>query len=98
VWIGRRRELATMAHAATTTFATVEAVYDGDLLADEATAAGILPALYIGAVAVAERGAWPLGLPGLYAADDAEIARYAAAARSDAGFAQYLDEAARQAA
>jgi glutaconate CoA-transferase subunit A len=98
VWIGRRRELATMAHASAVTLATVEAIHEGDLMADEATAAGTLPAFYVGAVAVAERGAWPLGLAGVYAADDAEIARYAAAARSDAAFARYLDEAARQAA
>lgn len=98
IWIGRRRELATMAHACVTTLATVEGIWDGDLLADEATAAGTLPALYIGAVALAERGAWPLGLAGVYAADDAEIARYAQAARTEAGFARYLDQAARQAA
>lgn len=98
VWIGRRRELATMAHASATSLATVEAYFDGDLLAEEDTAAGTLPALYVGAVALAERGAWPLGLPGHYPADDAEIARYAAAARTAEGFARYLDEARPKAA
>lgn len=98
VWIGRRRELATMAHAAARTLVTVEALFDGDLLADESTASGTLPSLYVSAAAVAERGAWPLPLPGLYAADDAAIRRYAQEARSDSGFARYLDETLRAAA
>jgi hypothetical protein len=34
---------------------------------------------------------WPLGLPGSYDADAAELARYAAAAGSDEGFAAWLD-------
>src|SRR4029078_2522188 len=32
VWIGRQRELATMAHAATRTVVTVEKIFDGNLL------------------------------------------------------------------
>lgn len=92
VWIGRRRELVTMAHAAVTTLVTVEAIVERSLLADEATAAGVLPALYVGAVAEAPRGAWPLGLPGAYEADAGEIGRYAAAARTEAGFRAYLAE------
>jgi glutaconate CoA-transferase subunit A len=90
VWIGRRRELVTMAHAAKTSLVTVERVVDESLLANEATAAGVLPNLYVGAVAEAPRGAWPLGLLDLYPADDAALARYAAAARTDAGFAAWL--------
>ena len=91
VWIGRRRELATMAHAARRTLVTVEAIVEGSLLADEATAAGVLPALYVGAIAEAPRGAWPLGCQDLYDADDAELARYAAEARTGDGFAAWLD-------
>ncbi len=90
VWIGRRRELAVMAHASAVTLVTVEEFVDGDLMAEEATAAGALPALYVGAVALAPRGAWPLGFIDQYPADDAELARYAAVARSDRGFAEYL--------
>src|SRR5262249_55234949 len=90
VWIGRRRELVTMAHAAKTALVTVERVVEEPLLANEATAAGVLPALYVGGVAEAPRGAWPLGLLDLYPADEAAIQRYAAAARSDAGFAAWL--------
>ena len=39
VWIGRQRELATMAHAAAKTVVTVEKLHDGDLLADPTLAA-----------------------------------------------------------
>ncbi len=91
VWIGRRRELVTMAHAARGSLVTVEEIVDGSLLADEATAAGVLPGLYVEAVAEAPRGAWPLGLQDLYAPDAGELARYAEAARTEAGFRAWLD-------
>ncbi len=92
VWIGRRRELATMAHAARATLATVECIVDDDLLADEASAAGVLPALYVTALAEAPRGAWPLGLAEQYPADAAHLRHYASLARSEDGFARYLAE------
>ncbi len=91
VWIGRRRELATMAHAAVRSLVTVEEIVDVSLLADETLAAGVLPGLYVEAVAEAPRGAWPLGLQDLYPTDDAELARYAEAARTEAGFRAWLD-------
>ncbi len=90
VWIGRRRELVTMAHAAHRTLVTVEEIVSGSLLDDETVAAGVLPGLYVEAVAEARRGAAPLGLQDLYVADDAEIARYAEAARTEAGFQDWL--------
>lgn len=90
VWIGRRRELATMAYAAKRTIVTVERIFDGDLLADETLAAGTLPALYVEAVGLAPNGAWPYGLWGEYATDSAEIMRYAAAAKTPDGFAAYM--------
>jgi glutaconate CoA-transferase subunit A len=90
VWIGRRRELATMAHAARRSLVTVERIVEASLLATEASAAGVLPAMYVEAIAVAPRGAWPLGCQDLYDADGDELARYAAAARSEAGFAAWL--------
>jgi len=90
VWIGRRRELVTMAHAAKQTIVTVEEIVDGSLLADEITAAGVLPSIYVSAVAEAKQGARPLGLQDLYAVDDAEIARYAEAARTETGFRDWL--------
>lgn len=95
VWIGRRRELAAMAYATRTTLVTVERMFDGDLMADETTAAGTLPALYVTDVAVAPRGAWPLGLWGEYDGDVPEQQRYAAAARSPEGFAAYMAEPCR---
>jgi glutaconate CoA-transferase subunit A len=94
--IGRQSELATMAYAAKTTLVTVERISETSLLADENTAAGVLPALYVTAIAQVKHGAWPLGLWGEYPADDAEIARYARMARSAEGFAAYMDGFARR--
>jgi len=91
VWIGRRRELATMAHAAAKTIVTVERIHDGDLLASEASASGVLPALYVEAVAVAPRGAWPLPLAGEYKRDEAHLAEYASLAATADGFQRYLE-------
>ena len=92
VWIGRQRELATMAHASNKTIATVEKIYDGNLLDDPALAAGTLPGFYVDSVAIAERGAWPLGLPDYYSADAGHLAEYAKMAATPEGFAQYLDK------
>jgi glutaconate CoA-transferase, subunit A len=90
VWIGRRRELASMAYASRSTCVTVERVIDGNLMDDERTAAGVLPALYVAAVALAPGGAWPCGLWGEYTADMAEMRRYARLARTVEGFRSYL--------
>lgn len=92
VWIGVRRELMLMAHAAHTTLVTVEEITDEDLLADDRLAAGTIPALYVDAVAQAARGAWPVGLWGVYPADLAHLGQYAELAASEAGFARYLEE------
>ncbi|MDP6473868.1 MAG: CoA-transferase [Alphaproteobacteria bacterium] len=92
IWIGRRRELVTMAHAARATLVTVEEIRDIDLMRDEALAGGSIPALYVTAIANAPKGAWPLGLAGHYEADQAHLAGYAAAARSRQGFDDYLAE------
>lgn len=90
VRIGRQTELATMAHASKATLVTVERISETSLLADENSAAGVLPALYVTAIAKARNGAWPLGLWGEYPTDGAEIARYARKARSAEGFADYM--------
>jgi glutaconate CoA-transferase subunit A len=92
VWIGRQRELATMAHAASKTVVTVEKIVDGNLLDDPVLAAGTLPGFYVEAIAVAENGCWPLGLPDHYAADAAHLREYARLAATAEGFARYLDE------
>ncbi len=90
VWIGRRRELATIAHASKKLLVTVEHIQAESLLASEATAAGTLPGFYVSALTRAVRGAKPLGLVENYPADTDEIAAYAKQARSEEGFQAYL--------
>jgi glutaconate CoA-transferase subunit A len=92
VWIGRQRELATMAHAARKTIVTVEKLHDCNLLDDPVLAAGTLPGFYVESVAVAPRGAWPLPLPDHYPADGAHLTEYAKLAATTDGFAAYLDK------
>src|SRR5262249_51413468 len=91
VWIGRDRELATMAHAAAKTVVTVEQLYEGNLFDDPSLAAGALGGFYVQAIAAAPKGAWPLGLADHYGADAAHLAEYARMAASGEGFAAYLD-------
>lgn len=92
VWVGRRRELATIAHASRRVLVTVERVVDGNLLEDERLASGVISGTYVDAVAVAERGCWPIALLDEYAADPTQIRAYARAARTEAGFQAYLVE------
>jgi glutaconate CoA-transferase subunit A len=92
VWIGRRRELATVAHAALKTFVTYEEHKAGDMLEDELLAPGVLSSVYVTATAKAERGAWPLAMPGMYGVDDLHVSQYAKAAKTREGFQRYLDE------
>lgn len=96
VRIGRRRELVTMAQAAKATLVTVERISDTSLLHDENSAAGVLPALYVSAIARAPLGAWPLGLWGEYGPDPTEVSRYAAMARTADGFAAWVNGFARR--
>jgi glutaconate CoA-transferase subunit A len=91
-WIGRRKELATIAHAARLTFVTYEEKKRGDMLEDELLAPGVLSSVYISAVAPAKRGAWPLGAPEMYDIDDAHLSLYAKAAKTREGFQRYLDD------
>jgi len=91
VWIAGRRDLAYTAHASRKTIVTVEQIWDGDLLADERMAAGTLGAVYVTARAHAPRGAWPLTLQHRYLEDASHVREYARLARTDEGFAQYLE-------
>lgn len=91
VWIGRRRELMTMAHASAASLVTVETIEDRDFLADEETAAGTLASLYVTAIAEAKNGAWPQGLTSHYDRDADHIRAYAEAAKTEEGFRQYLE-------
>jgi glutaconate CoA-transferase, subunit A len=92
IWVGRRRDLFTLAHASARCVATVEALHDGDLLADEVMAAATIPAFYIEAVALAPRGAWPLKMGDLYAEDTQHLLDYIALAQTEEGFRRYLDD------
>jgi glutaconate CoA-transferase subunit A len=91
-WIGRRKELATIAHASRLTFVTFEEKKEGNMLEDELLAPGVISSVYISATAPAQRGAWPLGTPGMYDIDDAHLALYAKAAKTREGFQRYLDD------
>lgn len=92
VWVGRRGELATIAHASRACYVTYEELKPGDMLEDEILAPGCIGSVYISAVAPAPRGAWPLGVPGLYGIDDAHVQAYARLAKTADGFRKYLDE------
>ena len=81
-----------MAHASARTIATVEKLYDGNLMDDPALSAGTVPGFYIETVALAPRGAWPLQLLDHYPADGVHLAEYAKAAVTAEGFARYLDQ------
>jgi glutaconate CoA-transferase, subunit A len=91
VWIGVRRELMLMAHAASATLVTVEEIVEDDLLADDQSAAGTIPALYVSAIGTAPGGAWPVGLRGAYPADLGHLRHYAEEAWTEQGFRCYLD-------
>ncbi len=92
VWVGRRRDLFTLAHASAHSVATVERVQEGNFLEDEVLAAATIPAFYIDAVAVAPRGAWPLKMGDLYPEDRAHISEYLRLAATEEGFRRYLAE------
>jgi glutaconate CoA-transferase subunit A len=91
LWVGRDHELRILAHAARRTVATVEEVVDGNFNADPLRAAGLVPALYVDAIALAPRGALPRGMPGLYDEDALAIAAYVRAAETPEGFRTWLD-------
>src|ERR1051325_1062146 len=92
VFIGRDRELLTMAHASARTIATVETLHDGNLMDDPAMSGATVPGFYVETVAVAPRGAWPLQLPDHYPADGAHLAEYARMAATAEGFARYCEQ------
>ena len=81
----------TMAHASAMALVTVEEIEDRDFLDDEDTAAGVLPAMYVTAIACAPKGAWPQALSGHYERDMEHIRAYAKQARTADGFQAYLD-------
>ncbi len=92
VWVGRQRDLFTLAHASVRSIATVERVEEQNLLDDERMAPATIPAFYLEAVALAPRGAWPLRLSGHYTDDVQHLIGYIELAATEAGFRRYLDE------
>jgi glutaconate CoA-transferase, subunit A len=90
VWLGRKRECATIAHACQRSLVTVERVVEGDFLAEERMAPGAISATYIDAIAIAARGARPVALLDEYPADPAYVAEYARMAKTAEGFSEWL--------
>ena len=93
IQIGRRRELATLAHASKKVFVTVEKILEVDFFEDELSAATCLPALYIDGISIVKNGSWPCALPGVYPADNKEIKKYSMAAKTKKGFDKYMKHA-----
>ena len=91
VWLGRRRECATIAHASKAALVTVERFVEGNFLEDEKLAPGAISSTYITATAIAERGAHPVALLDEYGVDAAYVAEYARAAKTEEGFRAWLD-------
>ncbi len=91
VWVGRRRELFTLAHASAGSLVTVEEIRPGNLLDDETLAPATITSLYIQGIAGAPRGAWPLKFGERYAEDQAHLAEYLRLAATAEGFQQYLE-------
>ena len=92
VFIGRWRELLTLAHAARRTLVTVEEITERDLMDDPDLSPGVIPALYINAIAKARHGAWPARFGDHYPTDHETVGRYVRAARTEAGFRDWLRE------
>ena len=87
---GRNDLLA--AQASRRTLVSVEEVSEDRL--SPATRPGwiFIPAIYVSAVVLAPAGSHPTGFSGLYPPDEAALAEYASAGRSDEGFRVYLDK------
>ena len=92
VWLGRRRECATLAHASKRALVTVERVVPGNFLEDERLAPGTISATYVSGIALAERGAQPAALLDEYGFDGASVTEYARMARTQEGFDAWVAE------
>lgn len=91
VWLGRRRECATIAHASKAALVTVERFVEGNFLENEKLAPGAINSTYITATAIAERGAHPVALLDECGFDAAYVSDYARAAKTEDGFRAWLD-------
>ena len=90
VQIGRRRELATLAHASKKVYVTVEEIVDEDFFDCELKAAATLPSLYVNGISLARNGAWPCGLTDCYEIDGNEMNKYAKSAKNQETFDEYM--------
>jgi glutaconate CoA-transferase subunit A len=90
VFIGRWRELLTLAHAARRSLVTVEEITERDLMEDPHLAPGVIPSLYVTSIAQARHGAWPLRFDDQYPMDQEAVGRYVVAARTESGFRDWL--------
>ncbi|MEC9347057.1 MAG: CoA transferase [Pseudomonadota bacterium] len=91
VYIGIRRELVNMAQAAHMAIVTVEEIVEGNLLSDDSTAAGTIPAIFVGGVAEVRHGCAPLAFWDRYPVDEDVMGSFVRAARSEEGFRAWLD-------
>jgi len=92
VWLGRRREVALLAHAARQTLVTAERIFDGDLMNTPLYEDGTLSGVYVHAVAHCPGGSWPLDAGSDAPGDTTQLRRYFEAARTEEGFARYLED------
>ncbi len=91
VWIGRREDISAAARASTKALATVDAIYDGNLMDSDELAPGTLPSIFVTAISHQPQGSWPLRGYGNDGEDAAHLHEYARLARSEDGFAEYLE-------
>jgi glutaconate CoA-transferase subunit A len=92
VWVGKAFEVMAMAQSARIALATFEHFYEGDLLEDVYMAPSTVSQLYVTASVHVPKGAWPVAFSEEYGFDAGHLTRYAQLARTDAGFAEYLEE------
>ncbi len=92
LWVGRKKELYNMAQASKGCLVTVEKIVEGSLFDNEEIAAGVIPALYISGICVAENGSWPLSFWHGGEEDSDHLQTYMRTASSEAGFEHYLND------
>jgi acyl CoA:acetate/3-ketoacid CoA transferase len=81
-------EAVILAEASQHVIVTAEEVVDR--LAEKDAVGAFIPSILVDTVVHAPFGAHPAGLTGRYAPDKAHMARYVAASRDDAAFAEYV--------
>jgi glutaconate CoA-transferase subunit A len=85
---GYDAEALILAEASRCVIVTVEVIVDR--LSEKEASGAFIPGIHVDAVVHARFGAHPGGCAGLYGPDKVHMARYVAASRDDAAFAEYL--------